>query len=682
MCRKNKFELSLVIFGLFSLLIINMHTVIATQPYLPTTIYGKIYNANGEPAVGIVVSVVWIDAEDNQKTSTITTLSAGAYRMAKKNAIVGYYFFNQGFIQAKLNSEIIIIINGFEFEKVSSNPGSTIKVRDAIFSSKSGQTSTLGRSSGTSSSTSSSGSTSDDIGTSTSTSGDETGSTNGLSSSGGDDTESRDSSADSSASSSSSEYVPTPTAGSKTSYSDAKADPTSPTNLFGQIVDENGKPIEGESVTAEWTDEFGLNHTSTTKTLSEKEANALGNKSLEGFYTFNKGDIKAKPNSTISIKTKNSNTTMNVESKPGETTKLEKMQLFGGSSEKKENIRPIINKIINQTGDIFIETISKQRKNLVIFLLPLSLIMLILIFYYIHHKKLKQKKIPEEYQLYKNINWLLNTKIKTIMTKNVITISKDDSLLEALNIIVSQNKNSLIVVSNNKPVGIISESDLVNNAFNQGYTKQVFDKLKVKDIMSYITPASGDIIISECIKLLIKNKIRKLAIVKNGKLIGIVTVTDLLEFFNKFFSKNIIESINVPLVGNAMSNKVAQVKFDAKLLEVCNYLAKEAVDYALVLSNNGGIVTTKDIIDEFYKNLYNLDKLKVDYVVKSPIVFITPGYNIIEANRIMSEKNFRRLPVVLNKKFVGVLSQTELLNSVYSFLCDITKKVARPNKVN
>ena len=131
-----------------------------------------------------------------------------------------------------------------------------------------------------------------------------------------------------------------------------------------------------------------------------------------------------------------------------------------------------------------------------------------------------------------------------------------------------------------------------------------------------------------------------------------------------------------------MSNKVAQVKFDAKLLEVCNYLAKEAVDYALVLSNNGGIVTTKDIIDEFYKNLYNLDKLKVDYVVKSPIVFITPGYNIIEANRIMSEKNFRRLPVVLNKKFVGVLSQTELLNSVYSFLCDITKKVARPNKVN
>ena len=89
---------------------------------------------------------------------------------------------------------------------------------------------------------------------------------------------------------------------------------------------------------------------------------------------------------------------MNVESKPGETTKLEKMQLFGGSSEKKENIRPIINKIINQTGDIFIETISKQRKNLVIFLLPLSLIMLILIFYYIHHKKLKQKKIPEEYR--------------------------------------------------------------------------------------------------------------------------------------------------------------------------------------------------------------------------------------------------------------------------------------------
>lgn len=653
---KNRKRITLAIFAIF---LINLFLVNAVEPSLPTSIYGKILNANMEPAAGIEVTAIWTESDDSQRTSKTFTLSKEEAEKFGDKSLEGNYLFNEGYIKAKLNTQIKIVINGVEFEEVSSNPGGMVKIRDSVLSLRTNSGSASKGSSsgqGTASDDTSSDTASPDSGQDTSSSGSSSGTSSSDKSSGISD------------------YVPTPADGSSTSYSNTKSNPTLPTNLFGQLVDDNNNPIEDEEVIAEWTDEFGIKHTTTTKTLSKQEAKSLGNKSLEGFYSFNKGDIRAKPNSTISIKTQNSNMTKKIKSSPGETTKVEKMQLYG-SSENKE-VRPIINRIINQTSDAVFESISKQRKNLSIALL--ALIVLVSTIYFVKHKKQKQKKLPSEYKLYKDTANLLDIKVKTIMIKNVSTISKEDNAFEALNIIISQNKNSLIVVSNNKPIGIISEDDFVCKLFPQKDNLEI-DKLKVKDIMSSsVVSADRNITLSECIQLIIKNKIRKLPIVKKSTLIGIVTLTDLLQLFDKFFSKNIIESLNIPSVGNAMSNEVAEIRYDAKLSEVCGYMSKEFTDYALIPGTNS-IVTTRDIIEEFYKNPYHLDKLKVAHVMKSPVVFTTPGYNIIEANKIMIEKNFRRLPVVLNKKFVGILNQTDLLNSIYSFLCDIIKKVDRGN---
>ena len=267
------------------------------------------------------------------------------------------------------------------------------------------------------------------------------------------------------------------------------------------------------------------------------------------------------------------------------------------------------------------------------------------------------------------------------MVQDVSVIQKESLAIDALNTIISENRNSLVVVSNEKPVGIISERDFLKKVFAEYRKNKSFAELKVKDIMnSPLIFASADSTVSECIKLAVKNKIRKIPIVKNGKLIGIVTATDLLKIFHEFFSKNIIESFSVPSVRNIINNEISQTTYDARLLDVCEHMMKKNTDYALIVGHNNGIITIKDISEEFYKDPNNLEKLKAGHVMKSSVLFIKPGENIFEANNIMAENSFRRLPVMADKQFVGVLNQIDLLNAIYMFSCDLKARAERVKK--
>lgn len=83
---------------------------------------------------------------------------------------------------------------------------------------------------------------------------------------------------------------------------------------------------------------------------------------------------------------------------------------------------------------------------------------------------------------------------------------------------------SLVIVLNNAPVGIITERDLVRKIIAQ---KKDTSK-KVSEVMSesLITIAPEDDV-KEASKKMLINGLRRLPVVKNGKLVGIVTATDL-----------------------------------------------------------------------------------------------------------------------------------------------------------
>ncbi|MBI4453752.1 CBS domain-containing protein [Candidatus Woesearchaeota archaeon] len=118
-------------------------------------------------------------------------------------------------------------------------------------------------------------------------------------------------------------------------------------------------------------------------------------------------------------------------------------------------------------------------------------------------------------------------KIRNIMTKGVVTIDKNSGIMEAATQMISKSVSSLVVFDKNKPVAIISEHDIV-----KGFVSK---KTKVWDIMGdefmIVSPLTT---FSEITKSLRERKIQRFPVVEDGKLIGLITETDIIQATRDF----------------------------------------------------------------------------------------------------------------------------------------------------
>ena len=117
--------------------------------------------------------------------------------------------------------------------------------------------------------------------------------------------------------------------------------------------------------------------------------------------------------------------------------------------------------------------------------------------------------------------------LKDVMKRDIVVVAPDDSLKDAVDIMASRNIGCVVVVDKNRPLGIITERDLVRKVLS----KNIYpSEAKVKDVMTtrLISLDSGKTI-HDAVDVLEKNNIKKLPVIEYGKLIGIVTMTDLLK---------------------------------------------------------------------------------------------------------------------------------------------------------
>lgn len=131
-----------------------------------------------------------------------------------------------------------------------------------------------------------------------------------------------------------------------------------------------------------------------------------------------------------------------------------------------------------------------------------------------------------------------NETISSIMTTELITLSFTDTLYSAEKRLKVNHIRHIPVIDKNKLVGLISLSDLKRISFIDAYSNQgtedtpVYNMLSIKDMMIKnpitITP---DATIYEVAKLITHKEFHSLPVVENEKLVGIVTTTDLLNYF-------------------------------------------------------------------------------------------------------------------------------------------------------
>ncbi len=131
-------------------------------------------------------------------------------------------------------------------------------------------------------------------------------------------------------------------------------------------------------------------------------------------------------------------------------------------------------------------------------------------------------------------------RIRDVMTKNPITIDSETLVVDAQRIMKENNIRRLPIVDKGKLVGIVTKHDLLEASPSPATSLSIHElnyllsKMKVKEIMrkNPIT-ISPDTPFEEALRIGQEKKVGAFPVLENGKLVGIVTESDIVRFMSR-----------------------------------------------------------------------------------------------------------------------------------------------------
>ena len=273
------------------------------------------------------------------------------------------------------------------------------------------------------------------------------------------------------------------------------------------------------------------------------------------------------------------------------------------------------------------------------------------------------------------------------MMKKPITLNSDATISDAMKIIVNKKIGRILVTENQKVVAIVTEKDLVFFLLNDQSEKKI-EEIPLKTIIKTILSVSESNSIKGCAKKMMENTIGSLAIKRNEEIIGIITKTDMIEYFAK-------TQQGKKTVGEYMSPYYAWEYADAPLYSIVSKMTKDKIS-RLVLRNHDevpvGIVSFSDLF-KLSLTIGNQKEVVDDSNPSIPIVFPRKGFvskegfgGTIKASQIMNDEivtvNYdddlaKASKILIDKKIngVGVLSSNGVLIGILS-KTDVIKAMA------
>lgn len=244
--------------------------------------------------------------------------------------------------------------------------------------------------------------------------------------------------------------------------------------------------------------------------------------------------------------------------------------------------------------------------------------------------------------------------VEEIMTPKVYMITPEESMDKAARIMGQKHIGSLIVKKYETPVGIVTERDLLTKIFAQDKDPE---EEKVEKSMSYpLVTVSPRAKIKEAAQMMIQKKGR-LAVFDSGKLIGIVTASDLIRSLPEIPETEAI-------VDDFMTKEVETAEDMTPVREIAKTMGNKRIG-SVIITRKGklvGIFTERDLLNAF---LTNRDAIEGDVsaLISSPLISEPPGISVHKAATTMAIKQIRRLPILSEEKLIGIITARDLVEA-------------------
>lgn len=198
-----------------------------------------------------------------------------------------------------------------------------------------------------------------------------------------------------------------------------------------------------------------------------------------------------------------------------------------------------------------------------------------------------------------NLLAAINGSIGEIMEENVVCLNEKDSLKQALNTMLKQNVGGIPIIDDNSRVkAVITERDFVFLIAN------IITGKKVGEYMSKnVVTAPPDMTVGMATKSMINNGFRRLPIIRDNVLIGIITASDILRFlgsgdmFDRLVTGNAREVFEVP-IRTLIKRDVVFTSSDIDLGEAAGIMLEKNVGSLPVFEESElkGIITERDFV--------------------------------------------------------------------------------------
>ncbi len=197
----------------------------------------------------------------------------------------------------------------------------------------------------------------------------------------------------------------------------------------------------------------------------------------------------------------------------------------------------------------------------------------------------------EKYRTFRRCRESLRAKIEKFMTDRAATIEPKTSIGEAADVFRKEGRGFYPVADSGRIVSVVSEWDIVK-LLKKPTGIKVYEVMSERPIV-----ARGDYIVYDTAKMICRGGFRRLPVVENGILTGIVTPTDILNHFIRGGSKNLLHDAT-PLE-MIMKKNVVTVSPDEDIFSAVKTMKGRRVGGMPVVEDEEllGIITERDILD-------------------------------------------------------------------------------------
>jgi len=120
--------------------------------------------------------------------------------------------------------------------------------------------------------------------------------------------------------------------------------------------------------------------------------------------------------------------------------------------------------------------------------------------------------------------------VEDIMIRQVVTIDADATVKEAVKLMNTEEIGCLIAIRDKKLIGILTERDLLKKVLECSKNPE---KTRVREIMSkQLVTGAPYMSVADAARLMIKENIKKLPVMVNEQLVGLITLTDIARTTN------------------------------------------------------------------------------------------------------------------------------------------------------